>query len=90
MYTSSRTRNCRDGGARAGACQSKARYCRQCGICALGIGNDERRAAGCLVYPVIDGVLGPLVYGEGDGADEGYAEKGRPNACAMSASFYMQ
>jgi hypothetical protein len=40
-----------------------------------------------LVYPVIDGVLGALVYGEGDGADEGYAEQRRPDTApeAMEA-----
>jgi hypothetical protein len=40
-----------------------------------------------LIYPVIDGVLGALVYGEGDGADEGYAEQRRPDTApeAMEA-----
>jgi hypothetical protein len=47
----------------------------------MGIGDDERRAAGRLVYPVIEGVLGALVDGEGHGSDESDAEEGRPNAC---------
>jgi hypothetical protein len=72
----------RDCGTRACTCQPKTCYRGQRGVCAPGVCNDERRAAGGLVYPVIDGVLGALVYGEGDGADEGDAEEGRPDTCA--------
>jgi hypothetical protein len=72
----------RDGSTCACTRKPKTCYCRQSWVCASGICDDERRAAGSLVYPVIDGVLGALVYGEGDGADERYAEEGRPDTCA--------
>jgi hypothetical protein len=70
------TSNCRDCGTRACTCKPKTCYRRQRWVCAPGIRDNERRAAGSLVYPVIDGVLGALVYGEGDGADERYAQEG--------------
>ena len=76
-----RTSNCRNSSACACACQPKTRDRRQRRVCASGVRDDERRAARRLVYPVIDGVFGALVYGEGDGSNEGYAEEGRPDAC---------
>jgi hypothetical protein len=78
----SRTCYCRDGSTRACTCQPKACDGRECRICASGVGNDKRRAAGGLVYPVIESVFGALVYREGDGSDEGYAEERRPDTYA--------
>jgi hypothetical protein len=76
-----RTSNRRD--CCAGACARQPKTCdgRQGGGCAGCVGDDERRAPSGLVYPVIDGVFGALVDGEGDGSDERDAEKGRPDTC---------
>lgn len=79
---SSRTCYCRNGSTCACTCQPKTCNCRERGVCAFGIGNDERRAAGSLVYPVIEGVFGALVNREGDGSNEGYTEKRRPDTYA--------
>lgn len=47
----------------------------------FGVCGDEGGGAGCAEDTIIDGIFGPLVYGEGDGAHEGYACERRPYAC---------
>jgi hypothetical protein len=68
-----------DGGARVDTCQPKACNRRECRPRIPSIRDNKRRASGSLVNPIVERVLGSLVYGEGHSADEGYARKRRPD-----------
>jgi hypothetical protein len=66
-------------GARVDACQAEACNCRERRPCISSICDNKRRASRSLVNPIIERILGSLVYRERHGADEGYARKRRPD-----------
>jgi len=81
----------RDCGTRVDTCQPEARNRRKRRPRIPGISDNKRGASGSLVNPIVERVLGSLVYGEGHGADEGYACERRPDTTieAMEAFSFV-